>query len=89
MFEGFEYDYEEADSNMEADVSEQVKELEKLKEQYMTEALEKLLAIGDEQLMKNAIDTSENAEKLLKWKERLLEDSSDDAPDAKKLVLRK
>ncbi len=83
MFEGLEYDYEELD------VREKVEELERLKELYMTEALEELLAIGDQELMENAIDTSENTEQLQKWREKLLEDDVDETPDAKELVLKK
>lgn len=88
MFEGLEYDYEESESNVETDVSEQVRELEKLKEQYMTEELEQLFAIGDEDIVEGAIEATENTEKLQKWREMLLEESADEAPDVKELVLK-
>lgn len=84
LFEGIENDYEQTESSLEKDTLEQVEELKKLKEQYMTEELERLLAIGDKDLIDNAIDTTENTEKLLNWREQLLETDT----NVKELVLR-
>lgn len=88
LFERLENDYEQTESSLEKDTLEQVEELEKLKEQYMTEELERLLAIGDKDLIDNAIDTTENTEKLLNWREQLLEAGTENDSDVKKLVLR-
>lgn len=88
LFEGLENDYEQTESSLEKDTLEQVEELEKLKEQYMTEELDRLLAIGDKNLIDNAIDTTENTDKLLNWREQLLEAGTENDPNVKKLVLR-